>query len=157
MTLTARNAFTVVGRELLALIFILAGLSQIADYAEISTYLAAYNMSHLFLPSVIALEIVAGLALALGFYTRLAATTLGAYALLDMVLFMFPPANTVSFLPIVAQLALVAGLIYFAACGGGRVSVDSFLTRVTQRIGERPDDTAQFWAGYGRGQRPCQV
>ena len=151
MTPTAKSTVTVVGRELLALIFILAGVSQLINYAETSTYLAAYNMSQLFLPSVIALEIVAGLALALGFYTRLAATALGAYALLDMALFMFPPADTVSLLPLLAQSILTAGLIYFTTHGGGRVSVDAVLVRKSQRL----HDTAQSWAGCGPDRRAC--
>lgn len=157
MTLTARNAFTVIGRELLALIFILAGLSQFIDYAETSTYLVAYNMSPLFLPTVIALEIVAGLALALGFYTRTAATALGAYALLDMALFMFPPATTISVVPILAQMTLAAGLIYFVTHGGGRVSVDALLARKAQGLAQQPYDTARSWARCGRSQRPCQA
>jgi putative oxidoreductase len=156
MTL-ARSTFTVIGRELLAFIFILAGLSQIIDYAETAAYLAAYNMSDLFLPSVIALEIIAGLALALGFYTRLAATALGAYALLDMALFMFPPADMVSLVPVLAQMVVAAGLVYFATYGGGRVSVDALLARKTQSLGERPIDAPPSWAGSGRGQGPCRA
>lgn len=157
MTLNARNAFTVIGRELLALIFILAGLSQFIDYAETSTYLIAYNMSPLFLPTVIALEIIAGLALALGFYTRIAAIALGAYALLDMALFMFPPANTVSLVPVLVQITLAAGLIYFATHGGGRVSVDALLTRKTQGLAKQSYDTARSWTGCGHGRGPCRV
>lgn len=156
MTL-ARSTFTLVGRELLASIFILAGLSQFIDYAETSTYLVAYNMSPLFLPTIIALEIVTGLALALGFYTRVAATALGAYALLDMVLFMFPPADTGSLVPVLVQAALTVGLIYFATHGGGRVSVDALLTQKTQSLTERPYKSPPSWAGCGDGQGPCRA
>lgn len=156
MTL-ARSTFTVVGRELLAFIFILAGLSQVIDYAETAAYLAAYNMTDLFLPSVIALEIIAGLALALGFYTRLAATALGAYALLDMALFMFPPADTVSLVPVLAQMALAIGLIHFARHGAGRVSVDALLAGKMQSLGARPCGAARFWARCGQDQRACQA
>jgi putative oxidoreductase len=151
MTQAATSTFTVVGRGLLASIFVLAGLLQFIDYAETSTYLVAYNMSPLFLPTVIALEVVAGLALAFGFYTRIAATTLGVYTLLDMALFMFPPANTISFVPILAQVTLVAGLVYFVTHGGGRVSVDAVLAQKSQR----PRDTAQSWAGCGQDRRAC--
>jgi putative oxidoreductase len=150
----ARTTFTVLGRELLALVFILAGLSQFIDYAETSTYLVAYNMSPLFLPTVIALEIVAGLALAFGFYTRIAATTLGIYALLDTALFMFPPADMISLVLILVQMTLAGGLIYFATHGGGRVSVDALLARKTQTLAERPRD-AQVWVRCGRD--PCQA
>ncbi len=156
MTL-ARSTFTLVGRELLASIFILAGLSQFIDYAETSTYLVAYNMSPLFLPTIIALEIVTGLALALGFYTRVAATALGAYALLDMALFMFPPADTGSLVPVLVQAALTVGLIYFATHGGGRVSVDALLTQKTQSLTERPYKSPPSWAGCGDGQGPCRA
>lgn len=151
MTQGATTTFTVVGRGLLASIFIVAGLSQFIDYAETSTYLVAYNMSPLFLPTVIALEVVAGLALAFGFYTRIAATALGVYALLDMALFMFPLANTISFVPILAQITLTAGLVYFVTHGGGRVSVDAVLARKSQRL----HDTAQPWAGCGPDRRAC--
>ena len=155
MTL-ARSTFTVVGRELLALIFILAGVSQFIDYVETSTYLVAYNVSPLFLPTVIALEVIAGLALAVGFYTRLAAAALGAYALLDMALFMFPPTNTASLVPVLAQMAMALGLIYFASRGGGRVSIDALLARKTQSLAERPHETARSWARSSGG-RPCQA
>jgi putative oxidoreductase len=157
MTLNARSTLPVLGRGLLALIFVLAGLSQFIDYAETSTYLVAYNMSPLFLPTIIVVEIIAGLALALGFYTRIAATALGAYALLDMALFMVPPANTISFVPLLAQAALVAGLVYFTTHGGGRVSVDALLARKTQGLAKQPHDGGRSWARRGRGQRPCQA
>ena len=157
MTLSARSTLPVLGRGLLALIFVLAGLSQFIDYAETSTYLVAYNMSPLFLPTIIVVEIIAGLALALGFYTRIAATALGAYALLDMALFMVPPANTISFVPLLAQAALVAGLVYFTTHGGGRVSVDALLARKAQGLAKQLHDGGRSWARRDRGQRPCQA
>jgi putative oxidoreductase len=151
MTQAATSTFALVGRGLFASIFVLAGLSQFIDYAETSTYLVAYNISPLFLPTVIALEVVAGLALAFGFYTRIAATTLGVYTLLDMALFMFPPADTISLVPMLAQITLTAGLVYFVTHGGGRVSVDAVLARKPRRL----HNTAQSWAGCGPDRHAC--
>ena len=129
MSATAKSALTVFAREGLALIFIAAGISQITYYQEIAIYVAAYGMGHLFLLAVIVLEISAGLALAFGVYTRLAAAGLAAYALLDITIFMLPPATTGSVLLVMAQMALAAGLIHFALHGGGRISLDDFLAR----------------------------
>jgi putative oxidoreductase len=150
----ARNTLTVIGREALALIFIVAGLSHIADYAEIATYVEGYGMSRLFLSAVIVLEIGAGLALALGFYTRVAAAALIAYALLDAMLFMFPAAESASLLPLLLQMALVAGLVRFALHGADRFSVDAFLSRGTSGRLELVEATSTYSTRDGH-RRAC--
>ncbi len=58
---------TLIGRILLAHIFLLAGISKIGGYAATQGWMEAMGVSGTLLPFVIALEIGGGLALILGF------------------------------------------------------------------------------------------
>jgi putative oxidoreductase len=69
---------TIVGRTLLALLFILAGAAKIAGPQPFLDHMAAHHIPGVLLPLVIALELGAGLALLLGWQLSFAA---GALAL----------------------------------------------------------------------------
>jgi putative oxidoreductase len=67
-------------RAMLAVVFIMAGFSKIgAGYAGTQAYMESVGLPGLLLPAVIALEILGGIAILIGFQTRIAALLLAGF------------------------------------------------------------------------------
>lgn len=122
----------VVARILLALMFILAGLNKFAGLEGTAGYIASKGLP---MPAVLAfltavLEVVAGLALAVGFLARPAALALALFTLAASVLFhgfWAMPADQayVQQLMFMKNLAVVGGLLMVFSFGAGPASIDA--------------------------------
>jgi putative oxidoreductase len=126
-----QNPLSLIGRQLLALLFIPAGISKISGFEGTVGYIASVGLPLPALAAVgtIALEIGAGLMLALGWKTRWAALALAAFTLLATVIFhnfWAMPADKafVQQLMFFKNIAVVGGLLVVAAFGAGRLSLD---------------------------------
>ena len=75
------------GRIMLALIFILAGVGKIQDPAGTAGYMQSMGVPGILLWPTIALEILGGIAIAIGYKTRYAAFALAIFSLLALRLF----------------------------------------------------------------------
>ena len=125
-------AVVVAARILLALMFILAGFSKFAALAGTAGYIASKGLP---MPSVLAfatatLEVVGGLALAVGFQARWAALALALFTLLASVLFhnfWAVPAEQVMVqqLMFMKNLAVAGGLLFVFSLGAGPASFDA--------------------------------
>lgn len=121
-----------VGRILLALIFIVAGLQKIPGYAGTQGYMEAMGVPGALLPVVIALEVLGGLALAVGWNARVAALLLGGFSVISGFLFHLIPsfglegmeaqAQTISFMK---NLSIAGGMGMVVALGAGAWSLDN--------------------------------
>ena len=128
---TNQNAMALVGRILLALMFLLSGIGKIGDFAGTAGYISSVGLP---LPSVLAagalvLEIVAGIALIIGFKTRWAALALALFTIAAAVLFhnyWAMPADQQMMQQIIflKNLAVTGGLLMLAIAGPGAWSVD---------------------------------
>ena len=79
---TPQNLAVVLGRVLIAAIFLIAGLGKITGYAATQGYMASMGVPGALLPLVIALEVGGALAIIVGWRTRLVAFLLaGAFFL----------------------------------------------------------------------------
>jgi putative oxidoreductase len=122
----------VTARVLLAAMFVLAGFSKFAALAGTAGYIASKGLP---MPSVLAfgtaaLEVVAGLALAIGLQARWAALALAIFTLLASVLFhnfwaMPAEQQMVQQLMFMKNLAVTGGLLMVFSFGAGPLSVDA--------------------------------
>ncbi|HKK13459.1 MAG TPA: DoxX family protein [Gammaproteobacteria bacterium] len=124
MNTLSKDILTALGRILLALIFIFAGFSKLHAYHQTAAYMAAHGLPAALLPAVIALELGGGIALALGLFTRFAAALLGLFSIAAIAIFLLPPAGEQGLILVLAETAMVGGLLDFAARGGGRLGLD---------------------------------
>jgi putative oxidoreductase len=111
-------------RFLASAIFISAGFSKLgAGYAGAQSYMASVGLPGELLPLVIGLEMGGGLALLLGFQTRLAAFALSIFCIVSGVLF-HSGADPMQQIMFMKNLAMAGGLLAFTLFGAGRMSLD---------------------------------
>ena len=127
-----KSPVVVVGRVLLALMFVLSGFGKLANVAGTAGYIASGG-----LPAATALavlvglfEVVAGLALAVGFKARWAALGLALFTLLASLLFhkfWAAPAEQqmMQQLMFMKNLAIAGGMFMVAALGAGPLALDA--------------------------------
>ena len=126
------NPLTLSARVLLALLFLPAGLTKITGFAGTVGYIASAGLPLASAGAVLAivLEVGGGIALLLGWGTRVAALVLAAFTLVASVFFhafwAFPADQAfVQQLMFFKNLAVVGGLLALAAHGAGAWSVDA--------------------------------
>jgi putative oxidoreductase len=120
-----------VGRALLAAIFLLAGINKIPGFAGTSQYMAAKGlpMVPVLLILTIIIEIGGAALIIAGYRTRLAALALIGFTIIITPIFhnfwamqgMEAANNQIHFLK---NLAVIGGLIMLAVHGPGRISLD---------------------------------
>ncbi len=127
-----KTPLIVVGRVLLALMFILAGWSKLTGIEGTAGYIASGGLPFATALAVIVglLELFGGLAIAFGFQAHWAALALGLFTLAASVLFhkfWAVPADQafVQQLMFMKNLSVAGGLFTLAALGAGPVSVDA--------------------------------
>ncbi|MDF2445120.1 MAG: DoxX family protein [Moraxellaceae bacterium] len=111
-------------RLLLGGMFLVAGYSKIGGYAGTQGYMEAMGVPGIMLPLVILLEIGGGLALIVGFQTRLAAVALAVFTVIAGLLF-HGGADPMQQIMLMKNLAIAGGLLAFTVFGAGRASLDA--------------------------------
>jgi putative oxidoreductase len=120
------NWATLIGRVLLALIFVLSGVGKIFDPAGTIGYISSVGLP---LPQVglvvaIVVEVIGGIALIVGFKTKIAALALAAFTLVAAFAFHFNFADQIQMIMFLKNIAITGGLLYVVAFGAGRYSLD---------------------------------
>jgi putative oxidoreductase len=131
-----KTPLVVAGRVLLALMFILAGFGKLGDIAGTAGYIASGGLPMASALAVLVglLELVGGLAIAIGWQARWAALALGLFTLVASVLFhkfWAVPADQafVQQLMFMKNLSVAGGLFIVAALSAGPASIDARLAR----------------------------
>jgi putative oxidoreductase len=129
-----QTPFALIGRILIALLFVPAGFGKIAGFAGTVGYIASTGVP---LPEVAAaisilVELGLGLLLLLGFQTRWAALGIALFTLVITFIFhnywAVPPEQVMmQKLNFFKNLAIIGGLLGIAAWGAGAWSVDGKL------------------------------
>jgi putative oxidoreductase len=111
-------------RVALAALFIIAGFAKIGGYEGTAGYMQSMGVPGFLLPLVIALELVGGLAIAVGYRTRVVAFLLAGFSVLSGLIFHSPldPNEQTQFLK---NLAIGGGFLLLVVHGAGRYSLDA--------------------------------
>ena len=127
---TLQNTGALIGRILIAALFIPAGISKIGGFEGTVGYIASVGLPLATLGAVIAIlvEVLAGAALLVGYRTKQAALVLALFTLAATVLFhnfWAMPADQAFMqqLMFMKNIAVVGGLLVIAALGGGAWAV----------------------------------
>jgi putative oxidoreductase len=108
----AMTAFNWIGRALLALLFILAGVGKITGYDKTLAYMATQGVPGFLLPAVIALELGGGLALLIGWRADIAAVLLAGFSIIAAVVFHRNFADQAQLTLFLKDFAIAGGLLF---------------------------------------------
>lgn len=112
------------GRLMLASLFLIAGVGKIFNYAGTQGYMEAMGVPGELLPLVILTEIGGGLAIALGWHTRLAAFLLAGFTLLTALIFHMNFADQMQQIMFLKNMAIIGGFLTLIHHGAGVCSLD---------------------------------
>ena len=126
------SAGALAARILLAFMFILAGWAKLGDIPGNMAYTASGGLPGFFVFPAIAIELLGGLAVLVGWQTRWAALLLAAFCVVTGILFHYVPAQALEGYDRVGQiinfqknLAIAGGFLVLTAFGPGRFAIDA--------------------------------
>jgi putative oxidoreductase len=124
---TNTTALPLIGRLLLAFIFVFSGIGKIAAPAGTMGYIAAMGLPFplIALVGAIGIEVGGGLLLAAGLYTRTAAIVLAVFSVVTGVIFHGAIGDQNQLIHLMKNFALAGGLLQVAAFGAGSLSLDA--------------------------------
>jgi putative oxidoreductase len=119
-------------RVLLSLIFILSGLQKITGYSGAAGYMDAMGVPSILLPLAILVEVGGGLALLVGWQTRLAALALAGFSVIAGYLFHYlaiggtdAMADMTQQIMFMKNVTIAGGMLAIIGAGPGAWSVDA--------------------------------
>ena len=129
---TVKHYAPLAGRVLMAAIFVLSGWGKITGFAGTAAYMAGKGMPfpELLLPGAIAVELVGGVLLILGWHTRWVALAIFLFLIPTTLVFhnfwavdaAQVETQTIQFMK---NLAIMGGMLYVMAFGAGPLSLDN--------------------------------
>ncbi len=132
MTTTAHvtrstDSLALVGRVGLSAIFLLSGISKITAPAAMIAYISSVGLPFptLALAGAIAVEVGGGIALILGYRTRIVAAILALFSIATALAFHNALADQNQFIHFFKNIAMAGGLAQVVAFGAGRLSLDA--------------------------------
>lgn len=128
MTL-GRALVDVLGRLLLAHIFLISGFDKIGGYADTQAYMGSAGVPTALLPLVILVEIGGALLLIIGWKTRWAALALAGFSALAAIFFHTNWSDPMQLVQWMKNWTIVGGMLVVFAVGPGALSVDALKAR----------------------------
>lgn len=120
-----KNAVELAGRVLLALMFLMSGLSKISGYSATAGYMAAMGVPGGLLPLVIATEVLGAVAIIVGWQTRIAAFMLSGFTLVAAALFHNNFADQIQMIMFMKNVSIAGAFLLLVVHGAGRYSLDA--------------------------------
>jgi putative oxidoreductase len=113
------------GRLFIALIFVMSGLNKMGSYTNVAGWMEAMGVPGALLPLVIALEVLGGAAIIIGWQTRFVALLLAGFCLMSALIFHANFADQNEMIHFMKNVALTGGFLFLVANGGGNYAVDN--------------------------------
>lgn len=129
VTQSSVHAFILLlGRALLAYLFIIAGWGKIASYTATVGYMESKGVPGALLPLTILAEFGGGLALLFGFQTRLTALVLAVLSVITAMIFHTgtDKAQVINFMK---NISIAGGFLILMLHGAGHLSIDALIEK----------------------------
>jgi len=114
-----------VGRLLISLMFLMSGLNKIGNYSNTSGWMESMGVSSSFLPLVITLEILAAVAIIIGWKTKIAAFLLAGFCIISGIIFHSDFSNQLEIIMFMKNIAIAGGFLFLVVNGPGKFSIDN--------------------------------
>ncbi len=113
-----------IGRLFLSMIFIFSGFGKITGYAATQGYMESMGVPGMLLPLVIAMELLGGIAILIGFKARLVALLFVGFNIVSALIFHQFWIDESQMNPFMKNIAMAGGFLMIFAYGPGPYSVD---------------------------------
>ena len=114
-----------IGRFLLAMMFLMSGLSKIGNFAGTQGYMEAMGVPGALLPIVIALEVLGGLAIIIGWQTKITSFALAGFCVVSAALFHNDFSNQSEMIMFMKNITISGGFLLLIAHGPGAYALDN--------------------------------
>ena len=114
-----------IGRLLISFIFLMSGLNKIGNYSNTSGWMESMGVSSSLLPLVIIIEILAAIAIIVGWKTKIAAFLLASFCILSGLIFHTDFSNQVEMIMLMKNFAIAGGFLILVVNGPGKFSLDN--------------------------------
>lgn len=138
--------FALVGRILLSHIFLISAAMKIASPAGTLGYMTNYGMpaATFFLVAAIIFELVGGLSVLLGYFSRIGAILLLVFLIPTTIIFHTAFSERLQIIMFMKNLTIMGGLFTIIAHGSGKLSLDTIfmcpLTKILTSFGTGESD-----------------
>ena len=113
------------GRLLIASIFVMSGLNKVNNYSNTAGWMEAMGVPGGLLPLVIALEVLGGLAIMIGWQTRITAVLFAGFCVMSAVIFHSNFSDQNQMIPFMKNISIAGGFLFLVVHGAGPFSVDN--------------------------------
>jgi putative oxidoreductase len=113
-----------VGRVLLAILFIQAGFHKIGGYEGLQGAMSSHGVPTILAPLVILLEFGGGICIVLGLFTRWIALALAGFCVLAASIY-HPPTDANEIINFMKDIAIAGGFLVLAGSGPGALALDN--------------------------------
>jgi len=118
--------FALSGRILIAFMFIMSGVGKITGFEATQAYMEAQGVPGMLLLMAILVELVGGLAIVVGWYTRISAFLLAGFCVVSAVLFHLDFADQIQTIMFMKNMAIAGGFLFLVRFGAGEWSIDGW-------------------------------
>lgn len=113
-------------RALMSAVFVLSGISKIGAYGATQGYMEAFGVPGFLLAPTIAFEIVAGLMLLTGAWTRPVAFVLSGFTIITALVFHTDFSDQFQQFTFLKNMSMAGGLLLLTKTGAPGFSVDAY-------------------------------
>ncbi|MDX3926557.1 MAG: DoxX family protein [Shinella sp.] len=122
-----QNAVVLIARILLSIIFILSGFTKLTNLGGTAGYFGSMGLPAPMLVAILvtALELLGGIAILIGFFTRPVAFALALFCVASGLVAHTNFADQIQMIMFLKNLSMAGGFLVLAAFGPGAVSLDA--------------------------------
>lgn len=117
--------FSLGGRIMIALVFLISGLSKITAIEGMQGYMEAMGVPGIMIYPTILLEVGGAVAIIVGYQTRIVALLLAGFSIISAALFHADFADQTQFVMFMKNIAMAGGFLFLARHGAGELSFDN--------------------------------
>ena len=117
------------GRVIMSIMFIQAGIGKMFGYADTQGYMEAHGVPGMLLPLVLLAEAGGGLCVLLGLFTRYAAIVLAGFCVLAAIFFHWHPDDQMQMINFMKNITIAGGFLVLAGAGPGEFALDNRFRR----------------------------
>ncbi len=119
------NGSILVGRVLISFMFIMSGYNKIGGYAGTQGYMESMGVPGWLLPLVIGVELIGGLAVLIGYQTKIAAFLLAGFTFLTAIIFHTDFSQQMQMIIFMKNLAITGAFLLLFVHGPGQWALNS--------------------------------